>query len=171
MNQTFLLNFGIWYLIIAMLVLAIVSIKAYRASLKKVFVLFMIISIPTFADKMYGQLNLLMMRKFHNTIPNLITAREMRESPKYRLKSARYMQYEMKRNELSAEAYKRQAELENEYAEAIAQQKKRNWLKDIWNNIVWRLWSWLFPIAAIIICINEIKSSNQRLEPTRHDAR
>lgn len=163
MNQTLLLKFGTWYLIITMLLLAIVSIKAYRCSLKKIFILFMAISIPTFADKIYAQLNLFSLKKLQNTIPNLIIGRDIRDSSRHSSKSAQFMRYQKAQGEIWMEASKKQDELKEEYADAIAAQKKRTWLKDLWNNIVWRLSSWLFPIGAIIICISEIKSSNHRL--------
>lgn len=146
-----------------MLLLAILSIKAYRKSLKKVFILFMIISIPTFADKLYTKANLFALKKLHNTIPNLIVGKDIRESSRYRSKSAQFVQYEKERGKIWIESSKKQDELKKEYADAIAGQKKRTWLKDLWNNIKWRLPSWLFPIGAIIVCINEIKKVPNRV--------
>jgi len=164
--QTFLFKFGSWYLLVAMLLLSILSIKAYRCSMKKIFILFMVISVPAFSDKTYTQLNLFTLKKFQNTIPNLITGRDIRDSSRHRSKSAQFVQYQKAQAEIWMEASKKQSELKEEYADAITDQKKRTWLKDLWNNIVWRLPSWLFPVGAIIICINEIKSS-KRIDPIR----
>ena len=122
----------------------------------------MIISIPVSASKLYAKANLFVLRNFHNTIPNLIRDKSIRESSSHRFKSAQFMEYEKKCGEIWMEASDKQDELKKEYADAIAEQKKRTWLKDLWNNIVWRLPSWLFPIGAIIVCINEIKNSTNR---------
>ena len=155
--QPFLFKFGSWYLLIAMLVLAILSIKAYRKSLKKIFILFMIISIPSVSDKIYRKLTLYMLQTHHTSLSQMILKTDTRGESR----SAQYRQMQKEKSDLWLKNSDKQKEIEEKYADAISVRKQRTWLKDLWNNIVWRLPSWLFPIGAIIVCLNEIKTSNQ----------
>ncbi len=143
-----------WYYTIAMIVLSVCSIRAYRKTLNKIFILFLIICIPTVADKLYTNINLYLLKNHMTSIPHMLTGKYRNErSPK----SPGIIQMEKEKSELWTEYFKKQKEVEKKYEDSISQRKKYTWLKDLWNNIVWRLSSVLFPIVGIIICLQELK--------------
>jgi hypothetical protein len=163
-NMSIWMTIESWYDLIMMIVLCVCSIKAYRKSLKKIFLLFVIISLPTTADRLYQEIDHYLLTKQMTSISRILTGKFSSER-KY--KDSGTIQRDKEISELWTECVEKQKAIDEKYSGSITKRKKHTWIKDSWQNIVWRLSSVLFPIAGIIICIQEIKSSNQNIDPTR----
>ena len=143
-----------WYHILVMLLLTVLSVKAYRRSLKKIFLLFLVITIPIILDVTYSKIDSFLLRHKRTTIALLIQGKKITDPT---APEPRYVEYEYKLQKMSTDFFNKENQLRKEYTDAIREKSRSTWLKTLWKRIVFSLSSVLFPIAAIFVCLTEIK--------------
>jgi len=167
MTQIIIGTIGIWFTLIAMLLIATLSIIAYRKSLKKIFILFMIISIPLSIDGLLSRINHYMVRHHHRSLSSTIFGRDYLT----KLQPPEYRQMSLEKFTLLKETEEKNRAIDAKYSSEISGYKKKTWPSSLWMNLKYILGQWMLSVGVIMVCLNEIKSSNHRFHSIAGSAR
>lgn len=153
--RDFLIQFSELFEPIAMLLVFLLAISAFKASKKKIYLLLILTSLVLAVGGIVGQIDQRMREKHQLSLSCVILGRDQRTN----LPSEAY-------RALMEDQQKLQLEYEND---AFSLEKKHmdkldlpppntNWIGELWGNLLVIFQKWILPIVLMLLCMADAKS-------------
>lgn len=155
--RDFLIQFSGLFEPAAMLLIFILSVRALKASRKKVYLLFIVTALGLSISGIIQQIDNKMREKHQLSLSCIVFGRDYRTN----LPSEEFRTLTIEKKTRLQEYKEKETHLEKKLVDGIKDrtESKPAWLGELWANLATIFRYWLLPLSVIFICLADIKSN------------